>query len=392
MRVRLLFTLLVLPIALTRSTNADNGILKLRSATSLDALNRSSIPAGIRKALPTEAVAVIDGDPRPVSALAFAPDGRTLILAHEGGPQKGDPPGVVEVWDVSHAAPKRTAQLDGPRDWIASLAISPNGKILVSGGARFDQSIRFWDLTGPRPKPAAVIAAFSHWWHNSLAFSPDGKWLATVSGSDQGPVQLWDVSAGPNDVKQGPVLSGLAWGVSALAFSHDGRFLVAALGSGHHHPNDGTLVVWKKSGAEYKLMSKVEGKGHEISSLAFAPAEDALVTGYAAGGLRMWDFADGAIKEKTPIRDAGNPVRTVAFLPSEGRLYSARRDGVVVEWDAKVGQSRQWGFSEVLRSMAPAPHKPYLAVGLNDGQTVILHLPGAVPSDDRGGEGSIRRR
>ena len=241
---------------------------------------------------------------------------------------------------------------------------------------------------GEQPKPAAVLAAFSHWWHVALAFSPDGKWLATVSGSDHGPVQLWDVSAGPNDVKQGPVLPGPAWGVSAMAFSHNGRFLVAALGSGHHHPNDGTLLVWKKNDAGYELISKVAGNAHEISSLAFSPEDDALVTGYAGGGLRMWDFSDGVLKEKTPLRDGGNPVKVVTFLPS-GQLLSAGNDGNVVEWDAKVGKSRQWKFGESLTSLAAAPRQPYLAVGLGDGRAVILHLPGVAPSaggvrDDRG--------
>lgn len=342
--------------------------------SALDNLDRDSISAGIRSALPSSAVAVIDGDQRPVAALVFAPSGQTLVLAHEGGPNKGDPPGTIELWDLSQTAPRKAAQLDGHRDWISSLAMSPNGKMLVSGGARFDQSIHFWDLTGPRPKPTAVVPAFSHWWHIAMAFSPDGKWLATVSGSDQGPVQLWDVSAGPDHVKQGPVLSGPAWGISAMAFSPDGRFVVASLGSGHHHPNDGTLLLWKRGSADYELVSKVDGKGHEVSSLAFSHDGSAIVTGYAGGGLRMWDLANGVLKEKTPLRYPDEPVRVVTFLADGDRLFSGKNDGGVDEWDAKVGKSRHWRFEAAVTSLAPAPRGPYLAVGLGDGPTVILHL------------------
>ncbi|HEV2968852.1 MAG TPA: WD40 repeat domain-containing protein [Pirellulales bacterium] len=379
MRAKLPLILVVSLIATSSSAMAAANNQATRATIGLDALDRGSIPAEIRKSLPSNVVAFINDDPRPVSALAFTPDGRTLVLAHEGGPRKGDSPGIIEVWDLSHSAPQRTAQLDGHRDWIASLAISPNGRILVWGGARFDQSVHFWDLSGRKPRPAAVLAPFSHWWHVALVFSPDGKWLVTASGSDQGPAQLWDVSAGPKDVKQGPVLPGPAWGISTMAYSHDGRFLAAALGSGHQHPNDGTLLVWKKGGTGYELVSKTEGKAHEISSLAFSPADDALVTGYAGGGLRMWDFADGAIKEKTSLRDEGNPLRVVAFLPSGGRLFSARNDGTVDEWDDKVGKDQQWKLGESLTSMATAPHQPYLAVGLSDGQTMILHMPSMAP-------------
>jgi hypothetical protein len=35
--------------------------------------------------------------------MAFTPDGRTLILAHESGPKKGEQPGTIEVWELSHA-------------------------------------------------------------------------------------------------------------------------------------------------------------------------------------------------------------------------------------------------------------------------------------------------
>ena len=256
MRIALLRGFLGLMIAAFGSTLAGADSNRVSGGNGLEALDRGSIAPGIRDSMPSDVVAVINGELTPVSALAFRPDGRTLIVAHEGGPKKGDQPGVVELWDLSHAAPQRTAQLNGHQDWITSLAISPNRRMLVSGGARFDQSVHFWDLSGGQPKPAAVLPAFSHWWHVALAFTPDSKWLATVSGSEQGPVQLWDVSAGSNDVKQGPVLLGPAWGVSAMAFSHDGRFLVAALGSGHHHPNDGTLLVWKKNGANYDLVFK----------------------------------------------------------------------------------------------------------------------------------------
>ena len=54
-----------------------------------------------------------------------------------------------------------------------------------------------------------------------------------------------------------------------------------------------------------------------------------MVTGYAGGGLKMWTFADGMLKEKTPLRDDGNQMRVVTFLPGSGQLFSA---GKMATW------------------------------------------------------------
>ena len=358
------------------------------SRSPMDMLDREKIPAEARKTLPRDVVAVMAGDPRSVAALAFAPDGRSLVLAHLGGSKKGDAPGTIELWSLSHAAPEEIAQLDAHQDWISSLAVSPNGKTLVSGGTRFDQSVHFWDLSVNKPQHAAVLSKFSQWWHHALVFSPDGKWLATVSGSEQGPVQLWDVSDVSKQIQEGPVLAGLSWGVSAMAFSPDGRYLIAALGSGHHHPNDGTLLVWERSDSGFALKSKTDGKGHEIGALAISPDGLRIVAGYADGAVKSFVLDAGTPQEKASLRDQGSLTRALAFLPSGERFLLASQDGTVEEWDAHGAKSvRQWRFPTSLNSMALSPSGRYAAVGLTDGRTAVLKLPSSAKEsvDDSAG-------
>jgi len=69
---------------------------------------------------------------------------------------------------------------------VTALAVSPDGKILASGGD--DQTIHLWSL--PEKTELASWKA-----HDSrvlvLTFSPDNRSL--VSGSADGTIRIWDV-------------------------------------------------------------------------------------------------------------------------------------------------------------------------------------------------------
>ena len=111
-----------------------------------------------------------------VKSVAFSPDGKTLA---SGG---GD--NVIHLWDIDTGEINRT--LIGHTHWVFSLAFSPDGKILASGSV--DSDIRLWDPhTGEHKKTLTGHTA----WVRSIAFSPDGKTL--VSGSDDGTVLIWEI-------------------------------------------------------------------------------------------------------------------------------------------------------------------------------------------------------
>ena len=129
-----------------------------------------------------------------VNSVASSPDGHTLA--------SGDSDGTIQLWDVAQPAqpsllgqPLASApgagQAGGP-DSVSSVAFSPDGHTLASGGSDGTGMVQLWNVADPmRPRtlgqiPASTAAV------DTVAFSPDGHTLA--SGGSDGTIQLWDVT------------------------------------------------------------------------------------------------------------------------------------------------------------------------------------------------------
>jgi WD40 repeat protein len=130
--------------------------------------------------------ATLSGHRGEVWGVAFSPDSK--LLASVGGVQNAETrsytEGEIKLWDV--ATGKDRAGFDRQTHPVTAVAFAPDGKTFATGST--DGSVRLWDAaTGKerlvyREHSDAVLA---------LGFSPDGRTLA--SGSADRTVKLWDV-------------------------------------------------------------------------------------------------------------------------------------------------------------------------------------------------------
>ncbi len=163
---------------------------------------------------------ILAGRSTSVTALAFAPEGRSLASA--------GPAGIV-IWDLASGRPHH--DLGGPRGYVPSLAFSPDGRRLTAVNIR-ENSAGIWDVgTGRRLR--RIIARFLP--ILSAAFSPDSRLLATAAGD--GFASLWNIADGRELLR----LDGEAQYLRHIGFSPDGRTLAATA-------NDEDIRLWDLNG------------------------------------------------------------------------------------------------------------------------------------------------
>ena len=141
-----------------------------------------------------------------VTTVAVSPDGKFLAA--------GSLDRAVRVWDTEKGG--LVERLEGHKDSVYSVAFSPNGMELLSGS--LDKTIKLWELSAPRggmmhsSPPRAGTCKTTFVGHKdfvlSVALSPDGKWV--VSGSKDRGVQFWNpVDGQPQFMLQGHKNSGI---------------------------------------------------------------------------------------------------------------------------------------------------------------------------------------
>lgn len=201
----------------------------LLAIEAIEATRRHGLPvAPIAHEMLLNSVPMVGGRPLTghedmIFSVAISPDGRWLVT--------GSRDKTARLWDLTTTnSAQRPLVLRGHDDFVNSVAISPNGKWLVTASA--DSTARLWDLTSGDPTDSLVLRGHKEGIDSSMfgalqgiytvAISPDGRWLAT--GSYDGTARIWNLTS-ENPAASSVVLGGHDDKIQSVGLSPDGRWL-----------------------------------------------------------------------------------------------------------------------------------------------------------------------
>ncbi len=195
---------------------------------------------------------------RYVNSLAFTPEGGRLF---------GTCGNDVKAWDVDGAASPILLGIDHPDPPVWSVAVSPDGQTLASGGSK--GALRLYDLAEGQVRAARKQRGGIR----TLAFSPDGAILAVTVGRSV-------LLCGTQKLEQRAALKGHSDSVISVVYTPDGRGLVTASW-------DRTVRTWDATGRQTGCWDFGVGR-----AFAVAVAPDGMTA--AAGGeepvVVLWDL------------------------------------------------------------------------------------------------------
>jgi WD40 repeat protein len=242
--------------------------------------------------------------PPPITAIALAPDGKSVLAGSQAG-----------LRQLSFPDLKAQGGLKTSLEHIHGLAFSPGGDLLAAAGGA--------------PAAAGVIEVFA--WPDgklkyrvephgdlvyAIAWSPDRKHLATASYDHT--VQVLDAATGKRIHK----LEGHSRGVLAVCYLPDGKALVSA-------GADNSLRVWDAAGG--RPLRTLDNHTAMVNDLAVRPGEkeDApplVVSVSDDRTVRLWKPTIGRMVRFARLTSAPLAVawsrdgKTLAAACADGRL------------------------------------------------------------------------
>ncbi|KAJ3125978.1 hypothetical protein HK098_007983 [Nowakowskiella sp. JEL0407] len=235
----------------------------------------------------SECLATFEGYSEWVTSVAISTDGRYVV--------SGTMDRKINVW-VSKSG--KLSTLEGHRGFVFSVAISEDGRFVVSGSA--DKTVKLWSISGE----VLLDTLEGHVsWVKSVAISKDRKYI--VSGSEDKTIRIWSLRT----AETLRILRGHSNTVNSVAISFDGKLVISG-------STDKTIKLWYlETGDEQNTL-----RGHTAAVFSVAISQDSqfIVSGSGDKTVKIW---------KT---DTGDLLRTLSGHTDIVQSVDISRDGTCV--------------------------------------------------------------